>query len=247
MDEVYSPSAYTLGYPEGIEFHFWNRARNDLLFRLLQPLVDRDDLVMDVGCGPGVFLGFLQSKQINARGVEKGSPVVKPGLESIISTDTDLFELDVQTREQIKVVVLLDVIEHIAERHQFLQRIYRDIPNCKYLIITVPARMEIWSNFDEDWGHFLRYDRPGLASELVGSGFTATRMSYYFQWMYLVMLGMRWLGLKRGSDFRSPTRNRILAFCHRVLGAITRLESRLMPGFVPGSTIVCVATRNDHA
>ena len=95
MDEVYSPSEYTLGYPEGIEFHFWNRARNDLLYRLLQPLVDRDDLVMDVGCGPGVFLGFLQGKQVNARGVEKGSPVVKPGLESIISTDTDLFRIKI--------------------------------------------------------------------------------------------------------------------------------------------------------
>lgn len=244
MDEVFSPSEYEMCYPEGIEYHFWNLARNDLLFRLLEPLVGRDDLVMDVGCGPGIFLGSLQGKSISARGVEKGSPVVKAGLESIIDIDTDLFDLDEEIRLQVKVVVLLDVIEHIADRRQFLQRVYRDLPNCEHLLITVPARMEVWSNYDEQWGHLLRYDRPTLAGELADSGFRVTKMSYYFQWMYLVMLVMKCLGLNRGSDFRSPTRNRVLAYCHRILGAITRLESRLMPSFVPGSTIACVATRN---
>jgi SAM-dependent methyltransferase len=245
VNEVFSPSEYTQGYPEGIEFHYWNLARNDLLYRLLEPLVGEGELVMDVGCGPGIFLGSLQGKPVNARGIEKGSPVVKPGLESIIDIDRDLFDLDEHTRHNIKVVVLLDVIEHIADRRQFLQQIYREIPNCDHLLITVPARMEVWSDFDKDWGHFLRYDRPGLAGELRGSGFIVNRMSYYFQWTYLVMLGMKWMGIKRGSDFQSPTRNRVLAFCHRLLGALTRLESRLMPGFIPGSTIVCVATR-DH-
>jgi hypothetical protein len=199
---------------------------------------------MDVGCGPGIFLGSLQGKPINARGVEKGSPVVRPGLELLIDTDTDLFELDEQTKQRIKVVLLLDVIEHIADRRQFLQTLNRELPNCDYLLMTVPARMEVWTSYDSDWGHFLRYDRPGLAAELVNTGFIIRKIDYCFQWVYLVMLVMKCLGIRRGSDFRSPTRNRLLAFCHRLLGAVTRLESRLMPGFVPGSSIVCVASRN---
>ena len=243
MDEVYDTSDYSQGYPEGIEHNFWNLARNDLLYRLLEPLVGPEDLVMDVGCGPGIFLGSLQGKPVNARGVEKGSPPVKPGLELLIDTGTDLFELDEQTKQRIKVVLLLDVLEHITDRRQFLQKVSSELPNCGYLLITVPARMEVWSSFDSDWGHFLRYDRPGLAGELAGSGFTPSRMDYYFQWVYVVMLGMRCLGVARRSGFRSPTRNRLLAFCHRLLAAITRLEARLMPGFVPGSSIVCVARR----
>lgn len=245
MDEIYDPSEYTAGYPEGIEFHFWNLARNDLLYRMLAPLVGPDDLVMDVGCGPGIFLGWVHDKPVNARGVERGSPVVQPGLEAIIDTATDLFDLPEELRSQIKVVVLLDVIEHISERRQFLQRIYRDLPNCSHLLVTVPARMEIWSKYDEDWSHFLRYDRPELAKDLAGGGFTATRMSYVFQWMYLSMLAMKWLGISRGSDFKSPNRNPVTALFHRILGGITRLETRLVPGFIAGSSIVCVAQRDE--
>jgi SAM-dependent methyltransferase len=244
MSEVFDSSDYTQCYPEGIEQNFWNLARNDLLWRLLEPLVERDDLVMDVGCGPGIFLGSLQGKPVTARGVEKGSPMVRPGLESLIDTDTDLFELAEETKQRIKVVLLLDVIEHIADRRQFLQTLNRELPNCEYLLITVPARMEVWSSYDSDWGHFLRYDRPGLTSELVNTGFTIRKMDYCFQWVYLVMLGMKCLGIRRGSDYRSPTRNRLLAFCHRLLGGLTKLESRLIPGFVPGSSIVCVASRD---
>jgi len=247
MDEVYSTQEYSSGYPEGIELHFWNRARNDLLYRMLEPLVGPDDLVMDVGCGPGIFLGSLRDKPINARGVERGSPTVQPGLEASIDIGTDLFDLPEAIRSQIKVVVLLDVLEHIAERRQFLRRIHSDLPNCTHLLVTVPARMEIWSNYDEYWSHFLRYDRPGLAGDLVSGGFTATAVSYVFQWMYLSLLVMKWLGIKRGSDFKSPNRNRFTTGFHRLLGWVTQLETRLVPGFVAGSSIVCVARRDELA
>jgi hypothetical protein len=245
MDEIYSPGEYSIGYPEGIEFNFWNLARNDLLYGILASVVKDDELVMDVGCGPGIFLASVQDKSINARGVERGSPVLKPSLESIIDTGTDLFDLDLQLRQKIKVVVLLDVIEHIADRQEFLQRIYSQLPNCQYLLVTVPARMEVWSNFDRDWGHYLRYDRPGLDRELAAGGFKTIRSGYYFQWVYLAMLVMKMLGVERGSDFKSPTRSRATAFLHRVLGFFTRVESRLVPGFFAGSSIVCLAAREE--
>jgi hypothetical protein len=166
-------------------------------------------------------------------------------LEATIDTATDLFDLSVELRFQVKVVVLLDVIEHIGERRQFLQQIYRDLPNCTHLLVTVPARMEIWSKYDEHWSHFLRYDRPGLAKDLASSGFTATRMTYVFQWMYVSLLAMKWLGLERGVDFKSPNRTAVTRLFHRIVGVITRLEARLVPGFIAGSSIVCVAQRDE--
>jgi hypothetical protein len=112
-------------------------------------------------------------------------------------------------------------------------------------LVTVPARMEVWSNFDKDWGHYLRYDRPGLDRELAAGGFKTITSAYYFQWVYLSMLVMKMLGVERGSDFKSPTRSRSTAFLHRVLGFFTRVESRLVPGFLAGSSIVCLAAREE--
>ena len=89
----------------------------------------------------------------------------------------------------------------------------------------------------------MRYDRPTLRRELESSGFEPLYLSYHFQWMYIVMLLMKWLGIQRGDEFQSPTRNSLTALAHRALRAITRLESRLLPGFLPGSSLVCVARR----
>ena len=190
------------------------------------------------------FLQIRRRSNIGLISKSEKSPILKPSLELVIDTGTDLFDLDEAVREQIKVVVLLDVIEHIYNRQEFLRRIYAEIPNCEYLLVTVPARMEVWSSFDRDWGHYLRYDRQGLKRELADSGFKTIKSSYYFQWIYLAMLVMKWLGIERDSDFKSPTRTRITAFLHRALGVFTRSESRIVPGFVPGSSIVCLAARD---
>ena len=85
-------------------------------------------------------------------------------------------------------MLLLDVFEHIKDRRQYLQQIYRELPNCRQLVITVPARMELWSGYDEHWGHHLRYDRPGLEAELSESGFAPEKTAYFFHWVYLASL-----------------------------------------------------------
>jgi SAM-dependent methyltransferase len=244
VTEEYSESCYALGYPEGIESHFWNVARNALVFKYLQRVLSNDDLVVDVGCGSGIFLSYARSRGINIRGVEKGAAPLKPGLEAAIDTGTDLFELDDSVKQKIRVVLLLDVLEHIEKRQDFLQQIYSQLPNCEYLLITVPARQEIWSNFDSFWGHHLRYSRPVLMRELNAGHFTPTKIAYFFHWVYLVSLLLKGLGGKRKTSFDSPGRNRILAACHWVLGFATRLESAVVPGFVVGSSIFCIARRS---
>ena len=103
--------------------------------------------------------------------------------------------------------------------------------------------MEIWSNFDEYWGHFLRYDRPGLEAELRAAGFAPIETTYHFNWVYLASLLMRPLGIKRKTDFKAPSRNPLVAMLHKLMAWLTDVESRLVPGWVPGSTILCLARR----
>jgi len=242
-NEIFTSDEYREVYPEGIELHFWNLARNDLVHHWLLPILQADDLVMDVGCGTGLVVADLVSRGLNAQGVEPGTPPVIPGLEQRVKTRCDLFELDEETRSQIRAVLLLDVLEHIQDRVSFLQRLHGLLPNCERLVITVPARQELWSDYDEHWGHHLRYNRPQLRSELVAAGFEPERCAYFFNSLYLVSLLMKQLRISKGTQFSPIRRGSPAALFHLFLGWIIRLETRVMPGALAGSSIACVARR----
>ena len=244
MAETYNQTGYTEGYPPGIERHFWNIARNDLVYRWLQPRLKQGELVMDVGCGTGIVVSDLKSRGLNIQGVELGPAPITPGLESDIRTDTNLFDLDEALKHEIRTVLLLDVIEHMQERREFLQRIHRELPNCHTVLVTVPARMEIWSEYDKYWGHHLRFDRPGLGRDIAAGGYTVNKSAYFFHWIYFVSLVLRVFGLAKSTDFQPIAERGIKAFFHRLLGSLTRLESRLLPGWFPGSSIICLASRS---
>ncbi|MEH6592409.1 MAG: methyltransferase domain-containing protein [Halioglobus sp.] len=243
MAEVYDRDGYSAGYPEGIEQHFWNRARNSLVYRWLQPHLEEGELVMDVGCGIGLVVADLRSRGINARGVEQGAAPVFPGLEDQVQTACDLFELAPELKAEIRVIMLLDVIEHMQDSGEFLRQIASELPNCQTLLVTVPARMELWSDYDEHWGHHLRYNRAQLRAELAASGFAPVRTAYFFHWLYLVSLLMKILRIPKGTEFTAIRPGSPGALLHRVLGWVTRLENRLVPGVLVGSSLACIAKR----
>jgi hypothetical protein len=244
QNEIFTPSDYETVYPEGIENHFWNIARNDLIYRTVTPHVEEGDLVMDVGCGTGLTVGYLSDRGINVRGVELGAPPVSPGLGPLIFTETDLFALDDSLKREVKVLMLLDVLEHIGQRQDFLQELTRQFPNCRMLLVTVPARMELWSPYDEHWGHHLRYNRPTLSRELREGGWDSGANVYFFNGVYLASLLLSKLGINKSIDFKPIGDNRLISLFHRIAGFFTKLETRIVPGFIPGSSIACLACRS---
>ena len=102
----------------------------------------------------------------------------------------------------------------------------------------------MWSNYDEYWGHHLRFDRPQLAAELLAGGYRVIESSYCFHWLYLAAMLLKLLRIKRKVEAAAPARNRLVLSAHWLLGWLTRLESKFIPGFVAGSSIICVAARN---
>ena len=164
---VFSAIQYDLPYLPGVEHHFWNYARARIIERHLRrsdrKTVNHQALVLDVGCGVGLTVDYLRHVGLDCRGVGLGHPKLRPGLDDFVKIGTDARDLPVDIREQTGTILLLDVLEHIQDPVAFIAELRANFPMLERVVITVPARMELWSNYDVYYGHFLRYDMRQLA------------------------------------------------------------------------------------
>ena len=104
-----------------------------------------------------------------------------------------------------------------------------------HLCILVPARQELYSRLDSDFGHFRRYDKPLLAGRLREAGFKVRHIHYfnfagYFAW------GLRYK-LLRGRSFDI---NQVRLFDRRIFPLVHRFESGVCrPPF--GQSLIAIA------
>jgi hypothetical protein len=163
-----------------------------------------------------------------------------PGVAPHVQTGMSYAELPIQFRQEITAILLLDVIEHIERPERFLADIAEAFPNCRCFIVSVPARQEIWSNYDRHYGHYRRYDRELLAATLREGGLRTKSQRYLFRPLYLAALMLTLLRRPRSVVLSAPRqakRDRWLA------NALYGIEKALRPlAVVPGSSLLAIAT-----
>ncbi|MGH7942436.1 MAG: class I SAM-dependent methyltransferase [Limisphaerales bacterium] len=133
-------------------------------------------------------------------------------------------------------VVSINVLEHIKDDERELKNYHNQlIRNSGILCLFVPARMEIYGQIDNDFGHFRRYVRPQLRRKLQFAGFEPVRLRYYniagyFAWWLNFCL------LKKRRFNASSVR-----FFDRVIFPIVHgFESRICPPLV-GQSLLAIA------
>lgn len=236
---AYTAEQYEQNYPEGIGGYFWNLARNHVIADTLRAAGLAGEAMLEVGCSTGVVLGYLRRHGMDCAGSELGHPPVGPDLATHVHVGMDACALPESLRAGISVLLLCDVIEHVPEPEAFLARLAQAFPNARHLLVTVPARREIWSNYDDHFGHYRRYDRRDLARQLGAVGFVVSRQRYFFHALYALMAVLTVLGVKRGVEQKAPGNVRL----HRLLAQICRWEARLLPGALVGSSLIAIAQR----
>ncbi len=86
-------------------------------------------------------------------------------------------------------IVSVNVIEHIDDHVEELTRYHALLsPQKGNLCILAPARPEIYSPLDKDFGHFRRYTRSTMKAALTEAGFAPKKIFYfnfpgYFAWL----------------------------------------------------------------
>ena len=168
--------------------HWWWRSREAFLLAWIERLHRRMPRrrILDVGCGDGLFFDRLQ-KFGQVEGIEPDASLVH----------------DPRWRPQIRIaplepgsfapgaydlVLMLDVLEHIADDHSALVSARSALRPGGHLVLTVPALSLLWSRHDEANAHYRRYPRRGLRGTLDAAGFEVETVRYFFFWTVAPML-----------------------------------------------------------
>ena len=224
-------------YPPGVEDHYWHVARSRILLQLLKQV--GGVRVLDVGCSRGILVNYLLHCGIESYGVDLALTEIPDHLRDRIFLGLKAEDLPLALRNSIDTILLCDVIEHLPDPDAFLASLCRAFPNLSALVITVPARKELWSNYDEHFGHYRRYDLGELLRTVETAGFKPVRISYLFRLLYLPARALLRFRGKRDTKFAAP-RSRLL---HRLIALAILLEWACLPAKVFGSSCVCAALK----
>jgi 2-polyprenyl-3-methyl-5-hydroxy-6-metoxy-1,4-benzoquinol methylase len=180
--------------------HFWVHHRNIVLDRHFKKIIRGADQIGEVGCGNGLVLHHLnQAYQKAADGFELNLNALNlcPKLPG------DLYIYNILQRhpkltDRYQVLLMMDVLEHIENETEFLEAVRDHLKPGGHLIIGVPMRQHLYSDYDSVAGHYRRYSTRHLKSVVQASGFVVKEV---VQWghVYIPLVMVRKIMLKNVS------------------------------------------------
>jgi len=215
--------------------HWWFRGRRAIMRRLVERAVSHDisrnpPLVIDIGCGTGANIAAL-AERYRCLGIDTSADAIAlakrkyPGVEfrhGFAPQDID------DVIGSASLVMAMDVLEHVEDDFQLFTSLLAAVqPGTKFLL-TVPANLDLWSEHDESFGHWRRYDIERFARLWRDLPVKAHLLSHYNARLLPVVRAIRRRNRRRGraggasgTDFSIPA-----APLNRMLQGIFAGESK---------------------
>jgi SAM-dependent methyltransferase len=174
--------------------HWWFAGRRRILRALLERFVPPDPAhtIADIGCGVGAtapafragyrYVGFDPSP--DAIGAARAT---YPGVEFRIGSAAEA----AATLAGSSAALLNDVIEHVPDDRALLSQVVEPLKAGAYLLVTVPAGMELWSPHDVALGHFRRYDTASFQAVWEGLPVETCFLSHFNSRLYFPVRAVR--------------------------------------------------------
>ncbi len=242
QESTFNAQEFEYAYPDGIEHHYWSIARNSIIRNVLVNAGLADQAILEVGCGKGIVVSFLRKYHLPCWGAEVADIAPVHDAVPFVFFNTDATTLDKKLRSEVRTLMFLDVLEHIRNPKAFLDELLHFYPNVRNLLITVPARQELWSNYDEFYRHFQRYDLSSARQLAENAGFAVKKTGYFFHILYLVSRVLFLFTSRRNVKIRAP--KGASKIVHRLFGWILMLDNALLPEAWYGTSVICLASRD---
>lgn len=165
--------------------HPWWQARAALTVALLRRIgVPPRARLLDAGCGWGVTLEAVARHGYDADGMDISRRV----LERLDQPGRRLIEADIEQelREVVDpydAVLALDVLEHLDDDRGAIRRLLGLVRLGGWLIVSVPALPELYSEFDAVQGHRRRYVPETLRAAFDGAPISSLTTFWWGAWM----------------------------------------------------------------
>ncbi len=238
MPTEFASEDYELTYPEGVEDHWWHLARNRILTHELRKVTPPGSHLLDVGCGRGIAVRHFLGEGFRCIGVELGRPRPLSGLKGHLRCGIKAEELPEAERGVVDVVLLLDVVEHLADPARFLKDLSAAFPVLRLVVVAVPARPELWTNYDDLFRHYRRYTIE-MIEDLAGElGWELVTRGYFFRSIYLPIRVLKEWKRPRSLAMRSP--RGLFKWLHKMFSYVLVADYFLLPKAVPGTSVVAV-------
>ena len=206
----------------------------------------REDVLLDCGAGTGLFAKEMEAdcRVMVLDDHEEALRILhtrfKP--EQILSLAGDRVPLPDGSLEY---VTALDVLEHVPDDAAVVKGFHRLLKPGGLAVITVPASMALWSDWDEALHHYRRYHRAQLRALFPDSHWEVVQANYtnvvVYPAVWLVRKWRRWFPLKQDaarSEDKLPA-----AFLNTVLRRIFVGLAMWRVPFPFGVSLVLVARR----
>lgn len=180
---------------KGTQRHPWELARYKVALSLIRKTFKKElpKNVWDVGCGDTFFVETLSKDlpkaDFSAVDIEFTEQLIEVYNERINSDRIRLYKNinEIKSVEQVDLVVLMDVLEHIEEDVAFLQMLLTQpgINENTCFFITVPAFQSLFCSHDRFLLHYRRYSNKSLRKAVGAAGLQTKEIGYFFSSLLL--------------------------------------------------------------
>jgi SAM-dependent methyltransferase len=216
------------------ERHWWFAGRRTIVKRLLERVLPPrpDALVIDVGCGTGANIAAL-APAYRCLGLDESPQAIAHARARFAGVEY-VCEAGVGARADrfasASAVLLMDVLEHVEDDFSLLSQVLALLKPGAQVLITVPADPSLWTQHDESFGHWRRYDAERLRATWRGLAVEERLLSYYNARLYPIVKLVRAISQRRqraagaaGTDFTMPP-----GFVNRALERFFAGEARAL-------------------
>lgn len=231
------------------ERHFWEISRTRFVWKLIRKYFPDVHSVADIGCGDCAVLSVLAKKYslCSFVGVDTAlSEEMLKEMKSVLPENVQLANDWGYLTGKSELVLLLDVLEHVANPGAFLADLYKRILPGGSMIVTVPAFQSLFSEHDIFLQHYRRYAYPALRKELEVAGFQIITGGYFFSLLLLPRIIQKILHVSAAGDKAlKPGKlwlNRLAAFVLTLDTSVTYFLCQ--KGIrIPGLSCFCIVKR----
>lgn len=153
--EIYENESFAdLSFYDDWSYDRWkreNRNRSYITQRLklgiLKQYLNKDDRILDVGCGPGLFCLEASREGLCAEGIEPSRMLVEIGWQKLKADVHQGLLEDYEPGYKFKAITVWDVLEHISNPVEILSKCHNLLEANGYLFIQVPNYNGISNRF----------------------------------------------------------------------------------------------------